>query len=211
MASYFGRRDFGDPRNNFGRPVPPLDIPANFPGQSSFPALRSGRTHPAPGLDSLSSCRHNRGCAAAPRRSAQEELTFDQGRCPAAIPSQRPHASSRCSTPCSTPRSTPRSAPRSTPRSTHGSTPRSTPRSFPRSQEPRPAIDPGVAELIRLGFPRHAAEAAFRRVSSLADTHVEDRGANAHTATAEDKRSLSNRAEGSDIGIFAQLRLRFEN
>ena len=50
MASYFGRRDFGDPRNNYGRPVAPLDVPANFPGQSSWPAYRRGQTHLAPGI-----------------------------------------------------------------------------------------------------------------------------------------------------------------
>ena len=69
MASFFGKRDFGDPRHNYvprvmahekatGTPfVPPLWVPKQFPGQVSFPVLHSDRI---PGIAGVRRGKHDR-------------------------------------------------------------------------------------------------------------------------------------------------------
>lgn len=156
MASFFGRKDFGDPRNNFGRPREPLDRPSSFPGQSSWPAYRLGEVKEAPGLFGLFG-----GGANEPAEKQKPPLSArsDRPQPIGLVRSSSPTPRRRTPSPAATPRS---ARPGSARSSTSG---RNSARSYGTSSSfasPRAHhIHPGVAELMRLGFPRPAAEKAF--------------------------------------------------
>ena len=155
MASYFGRRDFGDPRHNFGRPVPPLNIPSQFPGQTSWPSLRRGAELVPPGIDEQNGGTKHLASRAKSRpvspRKSTPKITPNT-RLLTMIDSTETRSSARTISAYS---ASPVSA-RSQRSSRQGSARR------PKSDHSHPA---GVEELMRLGFPRAAAEAAFQRVN----------------------------------------------
>ena len=122
MACFFGKRDFGDPRNNFGQPVPPLSLPCDFPGQRSFPAL--GRIVPP-------------GIKGANRANGEQSRTVS-----AQAGHHRPHSS--------------RDAPTAT-------------RRLQQKKDGGTADDAVIAELMRLGFSRAAADAALQRSRAKGD------------------------------------------
>ena len=185
MASYFGRRDFGDPRHNFGRPVPPLSIPAQFPGQTSWPSLREGSELVAPGImegknvgakNLGSNARRRPGSARMHHANSPPKASL----LATAVASHAPSTASskqRSHVPLSSPQRSPSPAASSQrqPKSTTTlSLSESSERQLqrmrigrtPRSQKSHSA---GVEELMKLGFPRAVAEAAFRKLIGEVD------------------------------------------
>lgn len=98
MASYFGARDFGDPRHNrvpmimerekrTGVPcVPPLWAPKAFPGQVSYPVLHNDRI---PGIAGVRRNRHDRRFV-SPRGSQSARATLQSVQPPTAAPAEEP-------------------------------------------------------------------------------------------------------------------------
>jgi hypothetical protein len=188
MASYFGRRDFGDPRHNFGRPVPPLSIPAQFPGQTSWPSLREGSEIVAPGIveghnggakNLGSNARRRPGSARKPSEkqpssarllttiaaadASQNASSRQQSHAPS-LSLQQPsrHISSfQRNYVASNGRESPG---RQLTHASNGFTPRS-----------QLSHSAGVDELMKHGFPRAVAEKAFRKLSGQADVHTTPR------------------------------------
>jgi hypothetical protein len=191
MASFFGRRDFGDPRHNFvprvmeyekatGGPcpfVPPLWRPQEFPGQVSYPVLHQCGI---PGVAGVVRDRNDRTIVPRGSQSARRRSSSSPRGVVPRLPSPAAKLSDDASSAGTPP--LPLSDRPSTRVRFEVPSPRApmsarTPRSARRRMSAHPvakmsphgAMDDftaaGVAELVKAGFPPKAALAAFLRMN----------------------------------------------
>lgn len=184
MASYFGKRDFGDPRHNFvprvmdyekatGKVfVPKLWGPQAFPGQVSYPVLHNNRI---PGVSGSHRGRYDRNFVPRSAQSAKgshsARATLQHSRSAAALEtppraappppmSSRPASSKRVSFDSAAMSPTPAMA--TSARSMYRLSAR---RPLKRDPSISTFTAAGVAELVKAGFPPEAALAAFLKAT----------------------------------------------
>jgi hypothetical protein len=192
MASYFGKRDFGDPRHNFvprvmdyekatGKVfVPPLWAPKEYPGQVSYPVFMNDRI---PGVAGTRRGRNDRSVVPKGSQSARATLQRSSRAASPAPTELSPPETPLSSRPSSARRvsfdaaaSPPLFGPLASPHATNSARSRARPsRNKPLQRDPN--LDAytaaGVAELVKAGFPPQAALAAFLKISGRTTSKAE--------------------------------------